>query len=113
MSDSNARRLGVVGLGSMGYGAAVSALRRGVPVLGLDTRPEAGQRLLAEGGRVAASLEELAAGSDVVLLLVVNAAQTEALLFGSDGAPGLATLLARGSVVVASATVDPARQPQW
>ena len=113
MSDSNARRLGVVGLGSMGYGAAVSALRRGVPVLGLDTRPEAGQRFLADGGRVAASLEELAAGSDVVLLLVVNAAQTEALLFGSDGAPGLAALLARGSVVVASATVDPARPPQW
>jgi len=102
--------LGVVGLGSMGHGAAVSALRCGVPTWGLDTRAEARERFAAEGGRAAASLQELAAHCQVVVLLVVNAAQTEELLFGT---PGLATLLPAGAVVVASATVDPALPPLW
>ena len=38
--DSTAPRktLGVIGLGSMGFGAAVTALRKGVPTLGLDAQ---------------------------------------------------------------------------
>ena len=118
MSEKNtdetlSKTLGVIGLGSMGHGAAVSALRRGVAVLGLDASEPACERFVAAGGRVAASLEELASRSDVVQLLVVNAAQTESLLFGSDGRQGLSALLKRGAVVVASATVDPTLPPQW
>ena len=112
MSDTSSRRpvIGVVGLGSMGFGAAVSAHRRGFVTWGTDPRPEARERFAAEGGRATASLPELAAACDVVVVLVVNAAQTEAVLFGSDG---LAAHLKPGSVVVASATVDPALPPQW
>ena len=113
MTQMSPRKLGVVGLGSMGFGAAVSALRRGVEVCGLDTRAEARERFVAEGGRATDSLEELAALADVVQVLVVNAAQTEQVLFGDAGAPGLATLLRPGSVVIASATVDPALPPLW
>jgi 3-hydroxyisobutyrate dehydrogenase len=97
----------------MGFGAAVSALRRGTEVCGLDTRAEARQRFVAEGGRATDSLEELAALADVVQVLVVNAAQTEQVLFGDAGASGLAALLRPGSVVIASATVDPALPPAW
>lgn len=104
------RRLGVVGLGSMGYGAAVSAMKRGVTTLGLDTGEAARARFTAAGGQLAASLADLAARCDVVQLLVVNAAQTEAVLFGEQG---LATTLRPGAVVIASATVDPALPPQW
>lgn len=104
------RSLGVVGLGSMGYGAAVSALRRGVRTVGYDAREEARQRFAAAGGEVAASLAGLAAVCDVVMILVVNAAQTEDVLFAPEG---LAAHLKPGSVVVASATVDPALPPQW
>jgi 3-hydroxyisobutyrate dehydrogenase len=106
----NPPALGVIGLGSMGYGAARSALRRGVPTWGLDTRADARDRFAAEGGRVTDSLVELAAQCEVVQLLVVNAAQTESVLFDADG---LAQHLKRGSVVIASATVDPALPPQW
>ena len=107
---SGAKVLGVVGLGSMGYGAAVSAMKRGVTTLGLDTTEAARTRFAAAGGQLAASLQDLAAGCDVVQLLVVNAAQTEAVLFGEQG---LAATLRPGSVVIASATVDPALPPQW
>ena len=48
-SAALAKVLGVVGLGSMGYGAAVTALRRGVAVWGLDTRSDARQRFAPRG----------------------------------------------------------------
>ena len=107
---SGAKTLGVVGLGSMGYGAAVSAMRRGVPTWGLDTTEAARARFTAAGGQLASSLQDLASRCDVVQLLVVNAAQTEGVLFGEQG---LAATLRPGSVVIASATVDPALPPQW
>ena len=107
------KTLGVVGLGSMGFGAAASAVRRGVATWGLDTRAEARERFVAAGGKATDSLAELGAACDIVVVLVVNAAQTEQVLFGEGAAPGLATLLKRGSVIVASATVDPALPPVW
>ena len=102
--------LGVVGLGSMGFGAAVTALRRGVPTIGLDTRPAARERFAAEGGRATDSLAELGAQCDAVVVLVVDAAQTEEVLFGRDG---LAATLKHGSVLICSATVDPTLPPVW
>lgn len=105
--------LGVVGLGSMGYGAALTALRRGVATWGLDTRAEARSRFEADGGLVTDSLDELASRCDAVVVLVVTAAQTEEVLFGADGRGGLAARLAKGKVVIASATVDPMLPPLW
>ena len=107
---NDAKVLGVVGLGSMGYGAAVSAMNRGVSTFGLDSSAAARERFAAAGGQLAASLADLAARCDVVQVLVVNAMQTEAVLFGEQG---LAATLRRGAVVIASATVDPTLPPQW
>ncbi len=109
-----ARTLGVIGLGSMGLGAALSALSRGVPTWGLDTRAEPLQKLSAAGGHAATSVADLAAHCDLVVVLVVNAAQTEQLLFGDgQGDGGLAVSMRAGTVVACSATVDPALPPRW
>ena len=43
----------VIGLGSMGLGAALSLARAGIPVTGLDLDPQPGRDLAAAGGRVA------------------------------------------------------------
>jgi L-threonate 2-dehydrogenase len=110
MKQDSDKVLGVVGLGSMGFGAAATALRNGVRTIGLDTRPDARERFVAAGGNATDSLAALGAQCDAVLLLVVNAAQTEAVLFGADG---LAGTLRRGAVVIASATVDPTLPPVW
>ena len=107
---NDAKVLGVIGLGSMGYGAAVSAMKRGVSTIGLDSSAAARERFAAAGGQLAVSLADLAARCDVVQVLVVNAMQTEAVLFGEHG---LAATLRRGAVVIASATVDPTLPPQW
>ncbi|OOG39422.1 L-threonate dehydrogenase [Polaromonas sp. A23] len=95
---------GVIGLGAMGSGMAQSLRRAGYQVHVFDVRPEAGL-VFAEGGGVAcASLAELAAACDVVVSVVVNAAQTEAVLFGPGGC---ASAMKPGSVFVMCSTVDP------
>jgi putative dehydrogenase len=110
MNALTSKILGVIGLGSMGMGAACSAVRQGATTWGYDPRAEAVTAFEQAGGHGAASVGELAEHSDVVLVLVVNAAQTEAVLFGEGG---LADSLRKGAVVITSATVDPALPPVW
>jgi L-threonate 2-dehydrogenase len=97
-------RAAVVGLGSMGFGMALSLRRAGFDVAGFDINASAVARLAAAGGRGAASLPQASAGAEVVVSVVLNAAQTEAILFGPDG---LGDHMATGSVFVSSATMAP------
>jgi L-threonate 2-dehydrogenase len=98
------RRVGVIGLGAMGMGVAHSLIRGGFEVHAYDVRSEAVQEIVDAGGHRADSPAALGKVVDAVVLLVVNAEQSEAVLFGTQGA---AAHLAPGSVVIASATVSP------
>lgn len=95
---------GVVGLGAMGMGIARSLLRGGLEVIGCDVSSASRQAFEEAGGEAVASARELAPRCDVVVLVVVNADQVEAVLFGEDG---LAATLASGSLVIQCATVAP------
>jgi L-threonate 2-dehydrogenase len=97
-------RAAVIGLGSMGSGMALSLLRAGFDVAGCDASPPAVERLAGQGGRAASSPAEAARGADFVVCVVVNAAQTETVLFGENGAAGA---MAAGTVFISSATMDP------
>lgn len=107
---TKARCLGVIGLGTMGYGAAISAQRRGFSTVGLDISPANIKRFTDTGGKVASDIASLTAECDAFLILVVNATQTEAVLFGDNG---LAAHAKPGSVIIAAATVDPSLPPVW
>ena len=96
--------VGVVGLGAMGMGVALSLVREGFEVHAFDLRPEAVQRVVDAGGHAGESLASMAKLVDVLITVVVNAEQTEAVLFGENGA---AAHMKPGSVVIASATVSP------
>ena len=75
-------KVGVVGLGSMGFGIAASLLRAGHQVWGADVNQKAVLRLQAEGATeqdLATALPEL----DALVVVVLNAAQTEEVLFGA------------------------------
>jgi L-threonate 2-dehydrogenase len=91
----------VIGLGSMGYGMALSCLRAGQKVWGSDLNPDAVSRFAVEGGQAGAFSADL----NAVLVVVLNAAQTEAVLFGEAG---VVASLAPGAVVIGCATVAPA-----
>lgn len=106
--DSNTAQVGLIGLGAMGAGMAASLRRAGHQVHVFDVRPAVVEQFVREGGQACASLAELGAACDVIFSVVVNAAQTEAVLFGSgDGQRGCAASMRPGSVFVMCSTVDP------
>jgi putative dehydrogenase len=94
----------VIGLGSMGFGMARSLLRAGFPVAGFDVSADALSRFAALGGRIATTPADAATDADITVSVVVNAAQTEATLFGTSGC---AQAMRNGSVFVACATMAP------
>lgn len=98
------RAVGVIGLGAMGAGMAQSLRRAGHHVHVHDIRPEAAAAFAAEGGTACATLADMAAACRIIVSVVVNAQQTEAVLFGEGG---IASALQPGSVVVMCSTVDP------
>ena len=93
----------VIGLGAMGMGAAQSCVRAGLDTYGVDLSAQARDILQAAGAKaVAASADGFADKLDAVLLLVVNAAQVEAVLFGESK---LADKLKPGTAVMVSSTI--------
>lgn len=100
--------VGLIGLGAMGSGMAQSLRRAGHTVHVFDVRREVAEAFAKDGGVACASLAELGAACDVVISVVVNAAQTEAVLFGPNGQDsGCAAHMKPGSVFVMCSTVDP------
>lgn len=98
-------RVAVIGLGSMGLGMALATMRAGHAVIGVEPDPARADSFKKAGGEVVATPALAAQHAEVVVTAVVNAAQTEFVLLGRDGA--LETLAA-GAVVIAAATVPPA-----
>lgn len=103
-SASEKPRVAVIGLGSMGYGMALSLKKAGLTVVGCDVAAEAVARFKSDGGEGASTPAAAAQNADIVVSVVVNGAQTASILFGSDG---VAETLPKGAVFVSSATMDP------
>jgi 3-hydroxyisobutyrate dehydrogenase len=102
--STNTLRIAFVGLGSMGMGMARNLLAKGHRVIGVDMSSDACAMLKEAGGAVASSPREAATQADALVVVVVNAAQVEQVLFGSEGAIGS---LPKGRVVLQCATVPP------
>ena len=94
----------VVGIGNMGGAMAQRLLGLGWPVQVCDVRPERLQ-LFAPFGAVGHVLPDVAAMNSVVCIVaVVDAAQTETVLFGPHG---LAPAMPVGSLVMLCPTLAP------
>jgi len=98
MANTN---VAVVGLGAMGFGIAQSCHRAGLMTWGHDLSTDRIAQFVAQGGQSGPiPLKSL----DVVVTVVLSAAQTEAVLFGPDN---MVSELRPGAVVVSCATVPP------
>ena len=95
--------IGFVGLGAMGLPMARNLVARGMTVRGYDTRRAAVDALVQAGGTASASAAEAAQGAEMLILMVVNAAQAEQVLF----ADGALDALASNAIVVLMATCAP------
>jgi len=97
-------RVGVIGLGNMGMGAALNLLKKGHATTGCDVRAEARATFAEAGGAVAESPDALPTDLEAVVVFVINAAQTEQVLFGQNGC---LTRMPKGGVVLCCATIAP------
>lgn len=101
---NNTYSVAVIGLGAMGMGAAESCIKAGLTTYGADLNVEALDKLKAAGAyAVSQSAVDFADKLDAVLLLVVNPAQVNAVLFGENG---LAAKLNKGTAVMVSSTIS-------
>ena len=96
-------QIAVFGLGSMGFGVATSCVEAGFTTYGFDVNPEPVERLVAKGG-IDGGSTDISGKLDVAVVVVLNAPQTEAVLFGAGG---VVPDMKPGAAVIACATVPP------
>ena len=82
------KNVGLIGLGAMGLGMAGSLRRASYHVHVCDLRHEVAAAFAKDGGTACASPAEVAAACEVIFSVVVNAEQTETVLFGKGAAGG-------------------------
>ena len=97
-------RIAVVGIGNMGLAMALRLRDRGFAVAVRDIAPAREALAHAEGLAVCDSPAAAAEGARAAIVAVVDAAQTEDVLFGAQG---LAAALPRGAAVLLCPTIAP------
>ena len=98
------KTIGFVGLGAIGSPMATNLVKAGFEVRGYDVRAQAVTDFAGAGGVAAGSAAEAASGADLLVLMVVNAAQAAEVLFDAGA---LAALPETGTVALMS-TCPPA-----
>jgi 3-hydroxyisobutyrate dehydrogenase len=97
-------RVGFVGLGTMGGAMAANAARAGFEVSAWNRTPGRAEELGDLGVVVRESAAAVAAASDVVITIVSDTPDVEAVLFGPDG---VAAGAQPGSLVIDMSTISP------
>ena len=99
------QRIGYIGVGLMGHGAAKNILRKGYPLTIMGHRNRAPvDDLIALGAREAQTPAEVARASEVVFLCLPSTVEVEHAVYGEAG---LLAGAAKGLIVVDSTTADP------
>jgi L-threonate 2-dehydrogenase len=96
--------VGVIGIGAMGMGVVASLLRGGFPTHARDIRREAQREAESRGATCHQDAASLARACEIAIVLVVDAAQVDDVLFGIGGA---ASAFPPGAIVMLSSTVAP------
>jgi 3-hydroxyisobutyrate dehydrogenase len=96
--------IGLIGLGAMGRGMAGSLRKAGYDLYVCDAVKELADQFVQDGGTACHTPFEVAQHCDILMSVVVNAEQTEQVLFGQNGA---AKSLRKDAVFVMCSTVDP------
>ena len=77
--------VGFIGLGIMGGPMAANLVKAGFDVVGHNRSPEPVQRLVEQGGRGADNLADAVRDADVVVTMVPDSPDVEAVALGEDG----------------------------
>jgi 3-hydroxyisobutyrate dehydrogenase len=101
-------QIGFCGLGAMGGGMASNLVKRGFSVHGYDLYSPLVTKLVEAGGHAATSPFAAAQGSDFLILMVVNSAQADTVLF--DEKIGAVKGLRRDATIILCSTTAPQYQ---
>jgi len=98
-------RIGYIGVGLMGHGAAKNILLKGYPLTVLGNRNRAPvEDLIGRGAREARTAQDVAQVSDIVFTCLPSSVEVEAIVFGERG---LIAGAHAGMILVESTTADP------
>ncbi len=97
-------KIGFIGLGIMGKPMAKNLLKAGCEVEVFDLNKAAMEDVAKCGAKMAESIPELAAVSDIIMTMVPNSPQVEEVVFGEHGA---CHTLRRGSVLIDMSSINP------
>ncbi len=99
------QRIGYIGVGLMGHGAAKNILSHGYPLTIAGHRNRAPvDDLIARGAREAKTPADVARASDIVFLCLPSSVEVETTIYGEHGVLAGA---AAGLIVIDSTTADP------
>ncbi|WP_042270474.1 NAD(P)-dependent oxidoreductase [Paraburkholderia heleia] len=98
------KTVGVIGLGNMGRGMALSLKRGGFNVLGFDAAPGVAAKLQEEGVQARASISDITRDADVLILSLPTSDIVEQVVLGEGG---VAASAKPGLIVVDTTTAEP------
>ena len=79
------KTIAFIGLGIMGLPMAKNLVTAGFDVRGFNRTPAKAESLAEAGGSAAATIAEAVAGADVIITMVPDSPDVEAVLTGDDG----------------------------
>lgn len=97
-------QVGFIGLGALGKPMAKRLVQKGVDLIVHDVRTEPVVELQRLGAKVARSGREIGARSDIIVVMVRDTAQAEAVILAEDGVLSGAK---PGSIILIMSTVGP------
>jgi len=104
MTQVKEKRVGFIGLGSMGKPMATNILKAGFPLTVYDIRKEPLAEMEKLGANIAKSVKELGKVSDTVVVMVLNYPQVKQVIAPPDGLLGG---MRRGTTLIVTSTISP------
>jgi 2-hydroxymethylglutarate dehydrogenase len=101
---TQAKKVGFIGLGSMGKAMATNILKAGFPLTVYDVRPEPVAELEKIGARATKTVTEVGAKSDAVVVMVLNYHQVREVTLPPEG---LLSSIRRGATLIVTSTITP------
>lgn len=97
-------KLGVIGLGIMGAPMAANLLKAGHDVIVYNRTAAKAEKLRALGATVADSPKQVASNVEVIITIVADTPDVQAVLFGTNG---VAAGLTPGKIIIDMSTISP------
>ena len=99
-------RIGFIGLGIMGRGMAANLIKAGFNICVWNRTASRMEPLIELGARAAASPEDVASQSDIIILCVSDTADVEEVLFGEMG---VSNRVLKNALVIDCSTISPVK----